>query len=244
VLVTQGLRAQEHRPFEHLPLYLEAIHTLDPKFREPYKYADTLLTFQANDPNKEQNVRIARDFLELGLKEYPTDAELWLNYGEFVAYVGPGSLTDEREQKAWRERGAAALMKAGRLGSKDENLLWHSVAALGLLADEESEREALIHFLERVYAMTEDPELREHVLKKLRLLVRDRTESRLERQQKAFEQAWRKMSFLTRTELRIIGPGPDTWKCAGTVPLGAASDRCDRDWSAWSRSLGLADRRD
>ena len=48
------------------------------------------------------------------------------------------------------------------------NFLWHSVAAVGLLSDQESARDALIHFLERIYGMTEDEELREHVLVRLR----------------------------------------------------------------------------
>jgi hypothetical protein len=241
VLVAQGLRFQERRPFEHLPLYLDAIYTLDPKFREPYKYADTLLTFQVNDRHKEQNVRFAREFLERGLKEHPTDAELWMNYGEFLAYVAPGSLSEERERAAWREQGAAALMRAGQLGSKDEYLLWHSVSAVGLLSDKKAEREGLIHFLERVYAMTEDLELREHVLKKLQILMRDQQESRVIQQQKAFDDEWRRTSFVARTQLRVIGPKRDTWKCAGFVEQGVASDHCDRDWPAWSRSLGLGD---
>jgi hypothetical protein len=236
VLVTQGLRSQEKRPFNHLVEYLAGINTLDPTFRDPYKYADTLLTFQVNDPDKVQNVRAARVILEKGLRELPNDAELWVNYGEFLAYTGPGALPDAAEQDQWRADGAAALMHAGQLGAKDELLLWHSVAAVGLLADKEREREALIHFLERVLALTEDPELREHVERQLRVLAANREESRVVRWHKAFEDVWRGLSFVTRTQLRVIGPSRDVWRCAGR-----SDDDCARDWVAWGRSQKLAD---
>lgn len=237
VLVTQGLRGSERRPFNHLTEYLTAINTLDPKFREPYKYADTLLTFQMNDPDKVDNVRSARRILERGLRELPNDAELWVNYGEFLAYTGPSALTDPAEQDQWRADGAVALMHAGQLGSKDETVMWHSVAAVGLLSGKEAEREALIHFLERVYALTEDPELRDHVSRRLQQLAVNRQESRLMAQRRAFEELWRPLSFVSRTQLRVIGPPRDTWRCAGPLREGLQADDCARDWVAWSKGV-------
>lgn len=239
VLVTQGLRTSEKRPFDHLAEYFEAINTLDPMFREPYKYADSLLTSQTHDADKEGSLRAARIILERGLQNFPTDAELWLNYGEFLAYVGPGVIEDQVEQKRWRADGAAALMHVGQLGSKNENLLWHSIAAVGLLREQEAERGALIRFLERVYAMTEDEELRDNVLNKLRVLGTDQAKSRDIQRQRAFDDLWRKTPFITRTQLRIIGPMPETWSCAGDQLNGQATDRCLRDWTSWSRSLQI-----
>jgi hypothetical protein len=239
VLVTQGLRTSQRRPFDHLARYLEAISTLDPKFREPYKYADSLLTSQVNDPDKNGSLLAARGHLERGLQAFPTDAELWLNYGEFLAYVGPGVIEDREEQARWRADGAAALIHAGELGSKDENLMWHTIAAVGLLREKEAERGALIRFLERVYAMTEDEELREDVLNKLRVLGKDQEESRDIQRQRAFDGLWRKMPFINRTQLRIIGPMPDTWDCAGALTSNQRTDRCLRDWSAWGRTLQI-----
>lgn len=239
VLVTQGLRYSEKRPFDYLATYLDAIHELDPKFREPYRFADSLLAFQANDPDKVGSVRAARRAVERGVAELPTDAELWVTLGEFLAYIGPSALQDPEEQAKWRADGAAALMHAGQLGAKDENVMWHSVAAVGLLSGQEAEREALIRFLERVYAMTEDEELREHVLKKLHVLGKDQAESMGIRRQRAFDGLWRKVSFINRTQLRVIGPMPETWQCAGDQPEGPQTDRCRRDWLAWGRTLQL-----
>lgn len=237
VLVTQGLRFGEKRAFDHLDLYLDAIATLAPKFREPYKLADSLLSFQTNDPNKTENVRKARAFVERGLREFPMDAELWMNFGEFLAYVAPSALSDENEIEAWREAGAAALMRAGELGGRDEYLLWHAVSAAGLLADKEAERGALIRFLERIYASTEDVELREHVKRKLTALAVDQSRSDMIRRQHAFDERWRPLGFVTRTQLRVIGPTPSAWACAGQQTGELARARCGRDWSSWARTL-------
>jgi hypothetical protein len=236
VLVTQGIRASEKRPFDHLDKLLEAVSALDPKFRAPYKYGDSLLTWQVNDPDPQGSMRAARVVLERGLKEFPADAELWMNYGEFLAYVAPGALPDPKEQEQWRSDGAAALMQAGRLGSKDDNLMWHALAAVSFL-DKDRERAAIINFLERVYAMTEDEELREKVLAKLRALTLSQQESRLVRQQKAFDAEWRKLPLVGRTQFRVLGPPRDTWSCAGPAADEQAADLCVRDWTAWGRSV-------
>lgn len=237
VLVTQGLRFGEKRPFDHLDLYLDAIATLAPKFREPYKYADSLLSFQTNDPNKTENVRKARAFVERGLREFPMDAELWMNFGEFLAYVAPSALTDEKETEQWRKDGAMALIRAGELGARNDLLLWHAVSAVGLLADKEAERAALIRFLERIYASTEDVELREHVKRKLIALAVDQSRSDMIRQQQAFDERWRPLGFVTRTQLRVIGPTPPAWACAGQQTGDQARAQCGRDWSSWARTL-------
>ncbi|HQK20865.1 MAG TPA: HAT repeat-containing protein, partial [Polyangiaceae bacterium] len=89
VLVTQGLRMGAKRPFQEVGQYLDAINHLDPAYREPYRLADSLLSHQAGDSDRAQSVRRARQILERGLIQFPYDAELWLNYGQFLAYIGP-----------------------------------------------------------------------------------------------------------------------------------------------------------
>jgi hypothetical protein len=41
VRVSYGLHFQEHRRFEFVGDYLDTVTTLDPTFRDPYRYADT-----------------------------------------------------------------------------------------------------------------------------------------------------------------------------------------------------------
>jgi hypothetical protein len=234
VLVTQGLRMAEARPFEHLELYLDAVNTLDPKFREPYRLADSLLTFQRNDPNPERSVRAARRILERGLREHPLDAALWMGYGEYLAYIGSPALKDEHEKQSWRMDGARALVRSGELGSRDENLLWHSVSAAGILT-KQGQHEARRRLLEQVYAMTEDEELRAHVLNRMGQIAQGSGESRVMLLARRFDALWRAdVPFLSRTQFRVLGPAPDTWRCARRPPMGASEPWCTRGWSEWA----------
>jgi len=241
ILVTQGLRTLEKRPFDHIEKYFEAVNALDPKFRPPYILADALITFQSGNEPPLGRVLAARQVLERGIQELPHDAEVWLNYGEFLAYTGPGVVTDPADQDRWRKDGAAALMRAGELSPRDENVTWRSVAAYGLLHGKEAERAALIRFLERVYATTEDQELRENVLLKLRGLDAENKKSQVLVLQREFDTRWRAKAFVNRTQLRIIGPSCSPWECAGALAEGGSRDRCLRDWNAWSRSVAPVD---
>ena len=46
VLVSYGIHFQEKHNFEFIGSYLDTVNALDPKFRDPYRFADTLLTLQ------------------------------------------------------------------------------------------------------------------------------------------------------------------------------------------------------
>src|SRR5262245_10093935 len=50
VRVSYGLHFQEHRRFEFVGDYLDTVTTLDPTFRDPYRYADTLLVLSPEAP--------------------------------------------------------------------------------------------------------------------------------------------------------------------------------------------------
>lgn len=235
VLVTQGLRHGEGRPFEHLEQYLGAVNELDPTFREPYRLAGSLLIYQRNDPHPEQSARVARQVMETGLQNFPHDARLWMDYGEFLAYVAPPILQSSDEKARWRVEGARALVRAGELGSKDQNVYWHAISAVGIL-NKEGEREAMLHFLERVLATTEDEELKRFIEPRLKILQQGRRDSRTTAFNGKFEELWRSSTpFATRTQRRIIGPAVSSWICAGAH--GDQADSCSRDWNAWARSV-------
>jgi len=86
VLVAYGLHFQEKRLFEHVGDYLDVVNRLDPKFRDPYRFADTLLTLQPEVPPLDF-YRRARQIQERGLKELTNDQELWSTAGHHL----PGS---------------------------------------------------------------------------------------------------------------------------------------------------------
>lgn len=234
VLVTQGLRMGERRPFKEIELYLDAINHLDPAFRDPYRITDSLMSFQANDPNPSDSVRRARQILERGLKQFPYDAELWLNYGQFLAYIAPSFFPSGSEEgTAWREAGARALVRAGELGATDDSLAFRSMSAATILT-KAGELDAAIRFMERLYAMTENEEAREDIARRLNGLRQGRVASREFEFAKAFESLWRNdLPFAPRTRLSVLGPPVDSWQCAG--PLANRDDKpCDRSWSGWT----------
>lgn len=241
VLVAQGLRFSEGRPFEHVTLCLDAINALEPKFREPYRLTDSLVSFQRNDPNPDRSAHETKRILERGLRELPYDAQLWVNYGEYLAYIAPSMLKDQKETARWRIDGARALVHAGELGSKSETVLWHSVSAVGILS-KEGEVDAMVRFLEQIYAMTEDSELREYVEKRLQALANDRREFARITLTQAMDAVWKEtFPFVPRALLRLVGPPVNTWECAGPLSADHPREACARDWSSWvhwvSRSI-------
>ncbi len=238
VLVTQGLRMEAHRPFDYVVQYMDAISTLDPGFRDPYRLADTLIAYQSNDPNKVENVRQARRVMEFGLKQFPLDTELWLDYGQFLAYVAPSVITDPKEQVQWRADGAKALAHVVELGAADPAALFKSVAAVRFMIDH-GENEAAIRMLEKAYAVTDDPDTREQIELKLKRLLGTRAESQRLLLTRKFDELWRNdLPFVSHTEMSALGPPVNVWMCAGLgSPDPAVTRPCDRDWNSWAASL-------
>ena len=240
VLVTQGLRMGDRRPFPEIGQYLHAINHLDPRFREPYRLADSLMSFQINDPDRGASVREARRVLERGLTEFPYDSELWLNYGQFLAYIGPGSLPVDAEERAeMQQAGARALIRAGEFAG-DEATVFKSMSAAAIL-HRKGEVDAAIRFLERLHAVADDEAVREDVGHRLRALRQGRQASRDFELSREFDSLWQKdLPFVPRSWLSVLGPPVETWRCAGR-----RSERndmpCTRDWPAWSEhALSLA----
>jgi tetratricopeptide (TPR) repeat protein len=234
VLVTQGLRMGAKRPFKEVEHYLDAINYLDPQFRDPYRLTDSLLSYQARDPDRAASVRRARQILERGLGTFPYDAELWLNYGQFLAYIGPGSLPKETgERDTWRNDGANALVRAGELGASDDSLAFRSLSAAAIL-NKAGEVDAAIRFLERLYAATENEAAREDILRSLVRLQAGKVASRDFDLAKRFDTLWRtEIPFAPRRMLSVLGPPVDSWSCAGP-PAASSELLCDRTWTAWS----------
>jgi hypothetical protein len=234
ILVTQGLRMSEHRRFDHLDLYMQAVTSLDPVFREPYRLADSLFAYQINDPDRSSSVHQARELIEKGLKVRPYDAELWLGYGQFLAYIAPGMLSDPKEADQWRLDGSKALAHAGELGGQDSSLLWKSLPSLFRLS-KEGETDAAIRFLERIYGMTEDEDLKPLIAAKLEQLNKGRADSRAMVLSKQFDSLWRKQApFVSRGGFMVLGPSVSPWTCSGSH---STDDACLRDWNAWARTV-------
>lgn len=229
-IVSNGIHAEEHRRFEFIGQYLDSIVALDPYFCQTYRYADTLIIYQPVGSPGPDDVRHARRLLEQGVEMCPTDGHLWLSAGQFLAFIGPQFLTDEDEKEAFRLAGARMLARSAELVSDNQNVQWQALAAAGIFT-REGKREAAIAFLERVYTVTDDEELKANVVGKLGLLREERRSDRARRHAEAFNEVWRRdLTFVSKTELLAVGPPYDPLRCAGE---GSRLRGCASSWADW-----------
>lgn len=224
VLVEQGLHWQDHRRFEALPSYLDAIIELEPKFQPVYEYVDTLLLFQY-EPGGETEARLARSYLERGTRERPYDHRIWLHYGQYLAFFAPSFLKDKAEIDRWRTEGAYALFHAVDLGADADRAL-----AASTILDKAGETKAAIARLQRQYVLTDDPETQRQIRLKLQ---RMNSTVEAETTVNAIDELRRaRYPFLSRGEVLLVGPYRDAAVCAGRN----APDRtCPQDWTSATR---------
>lgn len=236
VLVSYGIHIQERRRFEFVGNYLEVINELDPKFRAPYRYADTLLTLGAVNPRPEDYVR-ARKILERGMQELPYDGELWTQAGQFMAYLAPATFSDEAEKRAWRLEGARRLSRACELVGSNETLPYHCITAASILS-KAGEREATIQFLERVLTVVDDESIRALAVGYLQKTAGDKQRDEVQWRVDRFAGVWfSDLSYLSKDAMLTLGPPLDVAACAG-MPTGARPARCAPTWRAWGEGLG------
>lgn len=236
VLVSYGLHFQENRWFEHVGHYLDVINRLDPKFRDPYRFADTLLTVQPVEPPAE-SYRKARRILERGMAELPYDQELWATAGQFMAYLAPSRLSDPKEQAEFRDAGAKALMRACDLVGSNEAIPYHCITAANLL-NQNGKREAMVSFLERLLSVTDNPKIQELALGYLKREMGEKRQAEVAARQERFLQKWRTdLPFVPRVEIDALGPAFDAAACAG--PRRDAS-ACRTSWSEWAADRDAA----
>lgn len=224
LLVEHGIRFQERRPFPGLTRYLDAVLALEPEHQALFEFVDTLIVYPPGVVATAADARTARAYLERGTKARPYDHDVWLRYGQFVAFLGPSFLEDEAEIEAWRKDGALALARAVELGSDPDR----SITAATLL-NKAGERKAMIELLQRTYARTDNPDTRHQIA--LRLASIDHATVEAESMVGYFEHEWRsRYPFLSREAALLIGPHRSPTDCAG--PSSYALRQCPRSWSA------------
>ncbi|HVY32541.1 MAG TPA: hypothetical protein VHB79_38650 [Polyangiaceae bacterium] len=239
VLVSHGLHFQEKRLFEHVGEYLDAINLLDPKFRDPYRFADTLLTMQPKSP-PQAFYRKARQIQERGLQELPYDQELWSTAGQYMAYLAAPWLKDPAESAEFKRVGAQYLMHACDLIGSNQNIPYQCITAANLLT-KQGDRDAARRFLQRLLIMSDDPEIRDLALRKLSGIANQEDIARAKRrEQRYIVTAIREgMAFLSPIERDAIGPGTDTTACAGNEA--ESSESCASSWRRLDEHLAEAE---
>ena len=229
VLVSYGLHIQERRRYEFVGEYLDTVNALDPTFRDPFRFADTLLTLQGVEV-REQDYRRAREILERGLEAHPYDADLWRNTGQFMAYLAWDKMPDA-ERAEWRGTGAKYLARSCELLGDDPSLPYHCITAASLF-NRLGQHEAMIEFLQRVQIISDNPEIAKMAEKYLDLHLSGREKERAAERLKRFHGAWgNDFKFVSRNALLVIGPEFDPTACAGTDHLKAPE--CATSWKDW-----------
>ncbi len=231
LLVENGTHLLEKREFLNTPKYVDAILELEPDYPPVYKYVATLLVFRPIQ-GTEDDARKARAYLERGTRERPTDSSVWLDYGEFVAYIGPSYLQDEAEKNAWRIDGARAMARAVELGADPDRAL----SAASILS-RGGDRRGVIAFLRRAYAQTAGPGMEaahESIGERLAMLQASAVRDELDARRRAIEERRRKDAWAIDPELyMILGPAPDVFACAGIDGYGGPGctrPECCRNW--------------
>jgi hypothetical protein len=234
VLVSQGLHTFEQRRFESLTRLYDTINLLDPTWRSPYLLADALITFQAAETPLEEVVK-TRHILERGVKARPFDGAIWLNLGQFVSFVAPASYIEDQDPELaarWRLEGVPYLQRAAELGSSNSNISWQALGGASILV-KAGERDAAISFLRRTYAVTDDQELKDDILRRLQKLIAERDLERYRERERAFTDLYRReLPFIKRDEALLLGPAPHPGSCAGLDH--DEEPRCSVTWRAWS----------
>jgi tetratricopeptide (TPR) repeat protein len=224
LLVEYGIHWAERRSFPDLNRYVDALIGLDPKYKPLYEMVDTMVVYRPIH-GTEEDARAARAYLEKGLAMLPYDPDIWLHYGQFVAFMGPSYLTSEDEKMQWRKDGALALERAAELGAEVDK----AIVASSILSHRFGENEASIRFLKRAYALADDEATKAEIAAKLELLNASREEEQAEDVVQAIDNRWRRqIPFVSRDEFLLLGPLRGPASCAG--PGSEGRRECAASW--------------
>ncbi|MEZ4263165.1 MAG: hypothetical protein R3B36_29020 [Polyangiaceae bacterium] len=227
LVLEYGLHWQDRRAFPEMPRYAEGVLALDPEHPTLFRFLDTMLLYRPGVVT-EADVDLARTFLERGTAARPQDPDVWMQYGQFLAFLAPSFIKDEAKIERWRKDGALAMTHAVELGAKADL----SLAASTLLS-KAGERAAAVRHLERAYVLTDDPEERKQIRLKLQLYAADEQQESAERAAAAVDQVWRRWPFMSRSGALLLGPRRDPAACAG--PASFDRTTCARDWAQATR---------
>lgn len=217
VVVSAGSHLSEKRLFEFGDRYLETINQLDPKFRDPYRYADAILTLQSVVVPQEM-YRKARELLLRGTREFPDDQAMAAAAGQFLAYLAPNQLKDAAEAEQFRQDGARLLARACELIGSNENIPYHCVTAARLFS-EAGNRTASQAVLQKLRFVSDDPEIRAFANAQLAAMG-------VQAHAQRFEQLMRDdLPFVPHAEFAALGPRFDPAACAGKTGRGT-DDAC------------------
>jgi hypothetical protein len=226
LLVEYGTHWSEHREFIDVPKYVDAILELEPTYWPVYRFVDTMLAYRPLQ-GTEDDVRRARQYLERGTRTRPDDWRVWMEYGQFLAFIAPSFLHDREEMDAWRKDGAYAIGRSVELGASAEGVLSAST-----MLTRAGARDQALGYLRHAYAFTQHPamaEVHEAIGRKLAALQAGAFRDEADRAARAVRTRQRReLPFLPLDTYLLIGPVVDPARCDGTTAFDTPA--CAGDW--------------
>ncbi len=233
LLVEYGMHWSEHRDFTNIADYVDGIIALEPNYRPLYRIVDTLLAYRPMQGTA-TDVKLARGYLERGTRERPDDSKVWMQYGQFLAFIAPSFLHDPAEIEAWRRTGAGAMAHAVELGESADRAL----SAASLLTQSGAKEQA-IRYLARIYELTPaTSDAHEAIGRRLAALAASVQRDAADAAVAAIDARWRReLPSVSRDEYLLMGPRVDPVRCAGASQ--SADPQCARGWSDVLRAAGI-----
>jgi hypothetical protein len=164
-----------------LERYLHTALDLDPTFHSLYRRGATMLVYTGQ--NISVDALLAADrLLERGIREFPSDWEIWFQLGFNLLFeLPPLAGEDDPRVPEWRQRGVEALRQATLLDGVPP---WLPNLAAQMLTKQGGDALAIKH-LEQTYAVTSDEETRLQIRRKLGALRGGALAAELERESAA-----------------------------------------------------------
>ncbi len=159
-----GERMMTNRDYTYLTDYLDAVLTLNPRFRRVYLWAGAVMMYNLRQITNE-SVWASIHYLERGAEVFPGDWEILFSLAS--NYLRELQSDDPAQVAEWRQKGANYLWQAANVGGGPHYL--HSLAAH--VWSEEGRWEVAFRRLQSIYTSTDNPEIRESVEQRMAQLL-------------------------------------------------------------------------
>lgn len=164
-LVYFGSELMHRGAVQHAFDYTDAILSLDPDFREPYRWVATAVVYRTHAVDVQLGLRAA-DYLERAVARWPNDGELHWDYGSYLRFELAPLLSAGAQKDALLAQAAPHLVTAAQLGAGPP---WLALVSAGLL-NQLGRTEQAIRHLEVMQEAVSDPAVHADIVRRLALL--------------------------------------------------------------------------
>jgi tetratricopeptide (TPR) repeat protein len=186
----------------HAQAYADAIITLDPDFKAPYRWPITVMLYREGDFVL-KDVLEAADYLRRAVKRWPNDGELAWDLGSTLRFEVVPFIPDAALKKKLESEAADLLSTAALLGAGPPWLALNSSALLTKLG----KKEQAIRHLEEVYGTVQDEDTKKQIAAQLAALRSQTYSEAVRAANDQFEgERQRSFPYLSRSAFFVIGP--------------------------------------